>query len=69
MQKTLRREHLQDFVDCYAPGKDRAERVAADRFKAFTYDELMARAIEDLTAALSEFEAVATALEAASAPE
>jgi hypothetical protein len=98
-QKTLRREQLQDFVDCYAPGKDRTERVETEQFHAFTYDELMARdkanlditrlrdesledldnlpapeviareIVEDLTAALVEFEAVAAALEAASVPE
>ncbi|WDZ84284.1 type I restriction-modification system subunit M [Micromonospora cathayae] len=42
-QNPLRREHLQDFVDCYLPGKDRAERVETERFKPFTYDELIAR--------------------------
>ncbi|MFE0593973.1 N-6 DNA methylase [Micromonospora echinospora] len=42
-QNPLRREHLDDFVDCYLPGKDRAERVETERFKAFTYDELIAR--------------------------
>ncbi len=42
-QNPLRREHLQDFVDCYLPGKDRAERVETERFRAFSYDELIAR--------------------------
>ncbi|MEU8198508.1 class I SAM-dependent DNA methyltransferase [Microbispora amethystogenes] len=42
-QRPLRREHLQDFVDCYLPGKPRDERVDTDCFKAFTYDELIAR--------------------------
>ncbi len=42
-QNPLRREHLQDFVDCYLPGKDRSERVESERFKAFSYDELIAR--------------------------
>ncbi len=42
-QNQLRREHLQDFVDCYLPGKAREERVETERFKAFTYDELVAR--------------------------
>jgi len=95
-QNPLRREHLRDFVDCYLPGKARSERVESERFKAFTYDELIARdklnlditwlrdesledldnlpapeiiareIVEDLTAALAEFEAVAAALEAAS---
>ncbi|GAB3940884.1 hypothetical protein GCM10027614_25270 [Micromonospora vulcania] len=39
----LRREHLQDFVECYLPGKDRAERVETERFRAFSYEELIAR--------------------------
>jgi type I restriction enzyme M protein len=42
-QNPLRVEHLADFVDCYAPGKDRSERVPSDRFRAFSYDELVAR--------------------------
>ena len=95
-QNQLRREHLQDFVDCYLPDKARAERVETERFKCFAYDELVARdkanldliwlkddsledldnlpapeiiareIVEDLTAALVEFEAVAAALESAS---
>ena len=94
-QNPLRRHHLDEFVDCYLPGKDRAERVASERFRSFSYDELVARdkanlditwlrdesledldnlpapeiiareIVEDLTAALAEFEAVAAALEAA----
>ncbi len=98
-QRSLRREHLQDFVDCYAPGKPRSERVETEQFKAFEYDELVARdkanlditwlrdesledmdnlpapeiiareIVEDLTAALVEFEAVAAALEAGSTAE
>ncbi|MGH3901846.1 MAG: N-6 DNA methylase [Pseudonocardiaceae bacterium] len=98
-QNALQRDHLQDFVECYLAGKPRSERVETDRFKAFTYDELIARdkanldiiwlrdesledldnlpapeviareIVENLTAALAEFEAVATALEAAAAPE
>jgi type I restriction enzyme M protein len=97
-QNQLRREHLQDFVDCYLADKARSERVETDRFRAFTYDELVARdkanldlvwlkddsledldnlpapeviareIVEDLTAALVEFEAVAAALEAAADP-
>jgi len=92
-ENQLRHEHLRDFVDRYAPGRARLDRVETDRFKAFTYDELMARdkanlditwlkdnsledldslpppeviareIVEDLTAALVEFEAVAAALE------
>ncbi|MDO3704714.1 class I SAM-dependent DNA methyltransferase [Micromonospora sp. C28SCA-DRY-2] len=42
-QNPLRREHLQDFVDCYLPGKDRSQRVETERFRAFTYEELIAR--------------------------
>ena len=94
-QNPLRRQHLDEFVECYAPGKGRSERVESERFKAFSYDELIARdkanlditwlrdesledmdnlpapeiiareIVEDLTAALAEFEAVAAALEAA----
>jgi len=94
-QNPLRRAHLDEFVDFYLPGKDRSERVESERFKSFTYDELVARdkanlditwlrdesledmdnlpapeiiareIVEDLTAALVEFEAVAAALEAA----
>jgi type I restriction enzyme M protein len=41
-QNPLRREHLQDFVDSYKAGK-RDVREESERFKAFTYDELMAR--------------------------
>jgi type I restriction enzyme M protein len=98
-QNALRREHLQDFVDCYLPEKPRSERVETERFKVFTYDELIARdkvnlditwlrdeslndldnlpapeviareIVEDLTAALTEFEAVATALESIAQPD
>jgi len=93
-QNPLRRRHLEDFVESYLPGKDRTERVESERWKSFTYDELVARdkanldvtwlrdksledadnlpspeiiareIVEDLTAALVEFEAVAAALEA-----
>jgi type I restriction enzyme M protein len=41
--KPLRREHLDEFVDLYRPGKPRSERVESDRFRAFSYDELVAR--------------------------
>ncbi len=98
-QNPLRREHLQDFVDCYAPGKPRSERVEAQRFRAFAFEELAARdkvnlditwlrdesledldnlpppeviareIVEDLTAALAEFTAVAEALAADSPPD
>ena len=92
-QNRLRRDHLNDFVECYLPGKDHSERVERERFKAFGYEELVARdkanfdiawlrdesledldnlpapeiiareIVEELTAALAEFEAVALALE------
>jgi type I restriction enzyme M protein len=92
-QNMLRREHLQEFVDCYATDRARSDRQESERFKSFTYDELVARdkanlditwlrddsledldnlpapeviareIVEDLTAALAEFEAVASALE------
>lgn len=42
-QNPLRREHLQDFVDRYAPGKPRTARVETERFRSFTYDEIVAR--------------------------
>jgi type I restriction enzyme M protein len=42
-QNPLRREHLQDFVDCYLPGKDRSERVETERFRAFPFEELVTR--------------------------
>ena len=42
-QNPIRRSHLDEFVDCYKPGRPRSERVESERFKAFTYDELMAR--------------------------
>jgi len=38
----LRREHLQDFVDCYKPG-ERNKRKETEQFKKFSYDELIAR--------------------------
>lgn len=90
-QNPLRREHLQDFVDCFKPGH-RDERVETEKFKAFSYDESMARdkanlditwlkdealedvenlpapeviaqeIVEELQAALNEFQAIAEAL-------
>jgi len=38
----LRREDLQDFVECYNPEK-RFERVESEQFRSFSYDELMQR--------------------------
>ncbi|MGI8869305.1 MAG: HsdM family class I SAM-dependent methyltransferase [Mycobacteriales bacterium] len=93
-QNQLRRADFDEFVDAFAPGKPRDSRFEGERFKAFTYDELLARdkvnlditwlrdesledldnlpapeiiareIVEDLAAALAEFEAVALALEA-----
>ncbi|MGH3163093.1 MAG: N-6 DNA methylase [Streptosporangiaceae bacterium] len=39
----LRREHLEDFVKCYRPGELHEDRLESDRFKAYGYDELVAR--------------------------
>ena len=98
-QKPLQRSDLDEFVDGYKRAAF-DERVESERWKAFTYDEIVARdkanlditwlrdeslddldslpspdiiareIVEDLTAALAEFEAVASALEEqlASAP-
>lgn len=93
-QNPLTREHLDDFVSCFAPGKPRDERVETELFKGFAYEDLITRdkvnlditwlrdesledldnlpapeviareIVEDLTAALEEFAAVAAALEA-----
>ena len=41
-QNPLTRTHLDDFVACYNPA-DRHERQESERFKRYTYDELMAR--------------------------
>lgn len=42
-QNRLTREHLDDFVDCFRPGEPYKNRVESARFKAFTYDEIIAR--------------------------
>jgi type I restriction enzyme M protein len=42
-QNPLRREDLDDFVKCYRPGEPRENRLGSDRFKAYSYDELIAR--------------------------
>jgi type I restriction enzyme M protein len=42
-QNPLRRHHLDEFVSCYAPGRPRSDRIESERFKSFTYDELVAR--------------------------
>lgn len=41
-ENTLKRSDLDDFVACYRPSK-RFERKESERFKAFTYDELVKR--------------------------
>jgi len=41
-QNPLRREHLQDFVDAYMPGR-RDQRVESERFRPFTYEEIVTR--------------------------
>lgn len=91
-QNPLRRADLDDFVTAYRPGR-RGEREVGERWKSFTFEELVARdkanlditwlrdesledldnlpspdvlareIVEDLSAALAEFEAVAVALE------
>jgi type I restriction enzyme M protein len=91
-QNPLRREHLQDFVDCYMPGMPRAARNETERFKSYDYAELKARdkaslnltfmedksltdasslpapeiliqeIIDDLQAALTEFQAIGEGL-------
>ena len=38
----LRYDDLKDFINCYNP-ENRFDRKETDRFKAFTYDELMQR--------------------------
>jgi len=42
-QNPLRRAHLDEFVGCYLPGKARSERAESERFRSFSYDDLMAR--------------------------
>ena len=92
-QNPLRRAHLDEFVAAYKPGMPRAQRAESERWKSFSYNDIVARdkanlditwlrdesledldslpspdviareIVEDLTAALAEFEAVAVALE------
>ncbi len=38
----LKYSHLEDFIKCYSPS-NRYERKESERFKAFTYDEIMKR--------------------------
>ena len=42
-QHPLRRADLDEFVEAYAPGKPRNERVESERFKSFESEELLAR--------------------------
>lgn len=42
-QNPLRRQHLDDFVECYASGKPYSERIESERFRPFAYDDLIAR--------------------------
>ena len=44
-QKTnpLQRHHLDEFVEGYKAGRPRSERVEGERWKAYSYDELMER--------------------------
>ncbi|MFF4777905.1 N-6 DNA methylase [Microtetraspora fusca] len=94
-QNPLRRDHLDDFVKCYRPGEPRTNRIETERFRPFSYEELIARdkvnlditwlkdpsledvdsllppeviaqeIVEDLEAALTEFAAIAEALQQA----
>ena len=41
-QNPLRRAHLDEFVDSYVPG-NRGNRKETERFKSFTYEEIIAR--------------------------
>ena len=41
-QNPLRRAHLDEFVDAYKPG-NRGKRKESERFKAFTYEEILVR--------------------------
>ena len=42
-QRKLTRQHLDEFVKAYRPGEPREDREESERFKCFTYDELIAR--------------------------
>lgn len=42
-QRKLTAAHLDEFVRCYRPGEPLADREETERFRAFTYDELVAR--------------------------
>ncbi len=40
---TLQRRHLDEFVELYKAGRSRSERVESERFKAFSYEDLLSR--------------------------
>jgi len=42
-QNPLRRMHLDEFVDYYQPDGPRSERMESERFRSFTYHELVTR--------------------------
>jgi type I restriction enzyme M protein len=39
---SMKRGNLDEFVECYKPG-NRGKRTESERFKAYTYEELIAR--------------------------
>ncbi|MGW6456708.1 N-6 DNA methylase [Streptomyces sp. NPDC055078] len=47
-QNRLSREHLDDFVAAYAPGRDRSERTETESFKKYDIDYLLSRERVDL---------------------
>lgn len=42
-QSPLRRANLDEFVNCFGPGKPRSKRQESERFKSFDYEDLVAR--------------------------
>lgn len=42
-RNAIGRQHFDDFVSCYAPGRPRSERAESERFRSFSYDYLLAR--------------------------
>jgi type I restriction enzyme M protein len=42
-QNPLRRVHLEDFIKCFRPGEPHESRLESDRFRAYGYDEVVAR--------------------------
>lgn len=41
-QRPLTRDHQQEFVDAYRPGEPRSARQESERFRPYTYDEILA---------------------------